>query len=373
MQIASRTEAEIVSFAERSKDLQLFAIYIADSTGSLTPEKTESIITLLGGCVLVPIGIHTHDNLGWALSNSLAAMSVGATWLDATITGMGRGPGNTRTEDLAISLGFADHNLEPVITVAEEVFKPLHMQHNWGTNPYYRLAGLHEIHPSYIQKILSEDRYSVGELLTIINYLSEHGGRSYNADNITSAFDFTGDSELGEWLPIDELSDRDVLIVANSVTSQKLKNEIRTFVETWRPVLIVLNDYNHIESDLISFRVALNPVKFRADLEFHRSNVNTLVIPKELSSGNVFKGKNKNVKFFGCEVKEGFFEFRNKGAVIPNSLALSYALAICQSGEAASISLIGFDGYDGDDPRNADVEKSIELFKKIAGMIEYFR
>ena len=224
MQIASRTEAEIVSFAERSKDLQLFAIYIADSTGSLTPEKTESIITLLGGCVLVPICIHTHDNLGWALSNSQAAMSVGATWLDATITGMGRGPGNTRTEDLAISLGFADHNLEPVITVAEEVFKPLQMQHNWGTNPYYRLAGLHEIHPSYIQKILSEDRYSVGELLTIINYLVSME-EEYNADNITSAFDFTGDSELGEWLPIDELSDRDVLIVAN-VTSQKLKNKL---------------------------------------------------------------------------------------------------------------------------------------------------
>ena len=47
-----------------------------------------------------PLGIHTHDNMNKALENSLSAYKFGAEWLDGTIQGMGRGPGNVKTEDL---------------------------------------------------------------------------------------------------------------------------------------------------------------------------------------------------------------------------------------------------------------------------------
>ena len=42
------------------------------------------------------IGIHAHDNLGKALTNSLC-MEI-KFWIDSTIMGMGRGPGNVKTE-----------------------------------------------------------------------------------------------------------------------------------------------------------------------------------------------------------------------------------------------------------------------------------
>ena len=46
------------------------------------------------------MGIHAHDNLSLALSNTKYANKLGVTWLDSTIKGMGRGPGNTKTEEL---------------------------------------------------------------------------------------------------------------------------------------------------------------------------------------------------------------------------------------------------------------------------------
>ena len=50
------------------------------------------------------LGIHAHDNMCLGLVNTLRAHAKGVTWLDATVTGMGRGAGNTRTEDLVIEL-----------------------------------------------------------------------------------------------------------------------------------------------------------------------------------------------------------------------------------------------------------------------------
>ena len=46
------------------------------------------------------LGIHTHDNLKQALKNTIKAKTLGTNWLDATVLGMGRGPGNTKTEEL---------------------------------------------------------------------------------------------------------------------------------------------------------------------------------------------------------------------------------------------------------------------------------
>ena len=54
---------------------------------------------------LVKIGIQTlvcthTNNLGLAFKNSIVANKNGVKWIDSTITGMGRGPGNLKTEEI---------------------------------------------------------------------------------------------------------------------------------------------------------------------------------------------------------------------------------------------------------------------------------
>ena len=50
------------------------------------------------------LGIHTHNNLGLALSNTLSAIKEGVNWVDSTIMGMGRGAGNAQTEYVILEL-----------------------------------------------------------------------------------------------------------------------------------------------------------------------------------------------------------------------------------------------------------------------------
>src|SRR5690606_38962919 len=104
MQIADRSEVEIKSLAIEAATYDIDALYFADSMGSMTPAQTAEIIGWLRTSWKGALGIHTHDNLGLALSNTLRALDEGATWVDATVTGMGRGPGNARTEELVIEI-----------------------------------------------------------------------------------------------------------------------------------------------------------------------------------------------------------------------------------------------------------------------------
>lgn len=104
MQIADRTEEEVINLARLAKEYPLDALYFADSMGSMYPEDVSKIIGWLRTHWQGALGIHTHDNMSLALSNTKRAIREGVTWVDATVTGMGRGPGNARTEELVIEV-----------------------------------------------------------------------------------------------------------------------------------------------------------------------------------------------------------------------------------------------------------------------------
>ena len=57
------------------------------------------------------------------------------------------------------------------------------------------------------------------------------------------------------------------------------------------------------------------------------------------------------------------FHFSSNYAVVPNSLVISYALAIASSGKASRILLAGFDGYPSDDPRRIEMDEIFNLFQ----------
>lgn len=135
MQIANCSESEIKALAKLANNYPLDVLYFADSMGSMSPDDAAQIIQWLRSEWQGALGIHTHDNLGLALSNTLRAMDEGVTWVDSTVTGMGRGPGNARTEELAIEIAARTRkpaNLIPLMTLLREHFKPMQVKYGWG-------------------------------------------------------------------------------------------------------------------------------------------------------------------------------------------------------------------------------------------------
>ena len=78
--------------------------YVADSNSALYPDRVARIFERLRGEVEIRLGFHAHDGLRLAFANSLAAIDHGATIVDGSLGGMGKGGGNLPTELIAAHL-----------------------------------------------------------------------------------------------------------------------------------------------------------------------------------------------------------------------------------------------------------------------------
>ena len=73
---------------------------------------------------------------------------------------MGRGPGNVKTEELILEEKIHKNKklkILPIIKILDKYFNEMKKFYQWGTNPYYYLAGKYGIHPTYIQEMLSQN------------------------------------------------------------------------------------------------------------------------------------------------------------------------------------------------------------------------
>ena len=104
MQITEQSENDITTAIKKIKKVNPDVLYFADSLGAMDSEDVSKCIKLIKKNWNGEIGIHTHNNLGKAVSNSISAIKNGVTWVDSTVTGMGRGPGNSETEYMLIEM-----------------------------------------------------------------------------------------------------------------------------------------------------------------------------------------------------------------------------------------------------------------------------
>lgn len=367
MQVAERTEEEIKALARQAMAYQVDALYFADSMGSMSPDQTAQIIQWLRSEWSGALGIHTHDNLGLALSNTLRALDEGVTWVDSTVTGMGRGPGNARTEELAIELAERrgqQINLVPLMALLREHFVPMQNHYGWGTNPYYYLAGKYGIHPTYIQEMLSDSRYSEEDVLAVIEHLRAEGGKKFSLNTLDAARHFYRGEAKGSWSPKEVFADREVLLLGTGPGVAKHRQALERYIRQEKPLVLALNTQSAIDSELIDLRVACHPVRLLADCDTHAQLTQPLITPFSMLPKDVQASlANKKILDFGLNVKAGSFEFNDTFCTAPTSLVVAYALAVITSGKARHILMAGFDGFSSDDPRSREMHQLLEEYQ----------
>ncbi|MFA9381656.1 MAG: homocitrate synthase, partial [Acetanaerobacterium sp.] len=92
---ASRADsAFMISVALMLREMGIRRIRYADTVGVLTPSRTSSSIAELITNTGMEIEMHSHNDLGMAVANSIAAAKAGAEYIDTTIMGIGERTGN---------------------------------------------------------------------------------------------------------------------------------------------------------------------------------------------------------------------------------------------------------------------------------------
>lgn len=136
-------------------------IYLVDSFGSFYTEQirnlTEKYIRIADASGK-KIGIHAHNNQQMAYANTIESMILGTSYLDATISGLGRGAGNCPMELLLGFLKNPKFSILPLLKFIQEYIIPLRKEIHWGYEIPYMLTGQLNEHPrSAIKAIKDED------------------------------------------------------------------------------------------------------------------------------------------------------------------------------------------------------------------------
>jgi len=364
MQIADRTEREIKDFTKKVSKYKIKVLYFADSLGSLTAEQTLKIVSWLRTGWKGYLGFHAHNNMGRALQNTMLAYNNGVLWLDATVTGMGRGAGNAKTEELIVELGKTG-NLLNLLKLINKYFKQLKNDFNYGENPYYFLAGKYGIHPTYIQSMLDDIRFAEEDILTTIEQLKIDNSKKYEPAKLEQKRYLPVKNSQGSWEPQKIMQNRELLILATGQGVLNHKQAIESYIKLKKPLVLAFNTQNDIDSKLIDFRIACHYTRMLADCKIYK-DLNQPLITSVANMSEILKKEMKGVKFldFGIHIKENAFEFERTYCVIPKLSVLFYALAIVASGKVSRLLLAGFDGYAQNFLMNKETEHIFDIFQK---------
>ena len=63
------------------------------------------------------------------------------------------------------------------------------------------------------------------------------------------------------------------------------------------------------------------------------------------------------------QVRNNRFKFEKNYAVLPNSLAITYTLGICTSGQCKKIFFAGLDGYNKSSPKKFEMDDVLQNYR----------
>ena len=172
MAVSTAMEKDLEEALSDVANSRVPVFYLVDSFGSMGMEQIEHLmkkyIKYLPGKT---IGMHMHNNMQMAFSNTVTGIINGSRMLDATMLGIGRGAGNCNMEILLSFLKNPKYKLRPVLELIQNYLYPLREQIDWGYHLPYMLTGALNQHPRAGMKWMESDQKE--DVMGFFNQLSD--------------------------------------------------------------------------------------------------------------------------------------------------------------------------------------------------------
>ena len=367
MQASEIKKNNIAMYCKFMKKNNVDIIYLADSLGCLSKIEINKIFRKFKESWDRDLGIHSHDNLGLALKNSISAINSGANWVDCTIEGMGRGPGNTKTDELIRYTSKSKKNYIKISKRLKNFFLKLKKKYRWGTNKFYYQAGLKKIHPTYIQEILSNRSYTSRERQHLINKLSKMNVKKYNPLSLNFLEKLKNKKIISKKYLAKKFSTSKMLILGPGKEILN-NNEIKRIINSDDISVFFTNKVKNYFNIKNFYRVACHPYRLIADYQFHKENNDKLILPILNLSKDLYKDYDKLKKKifnFGLKISNNNkIRIEENLCYLPEPLVIGYALAIALASKMKLVYIAGFEGYDLDNPYNDQTQNIIDKFIK---------
>lgn len=192
------TNEEVVSLISQINKINPDIFSIVDTFGVLLNNDFRNKLNLINHLLNKNIkkGIHLHDNLLLAFSSAQTLIEKnskdGEIIIDSSVSGMGRAPGNLRTELMAYYLNKLSNSdkyaLEYIYSLMENEINVLKESLNWENDFAYGITAFEKTHRTYAEHLLNKENSSLFDIQKMIELIpSENRGR-FNEDVIEKIY-----------------------------------------------------------------------------------------------------------------------------------------------------------------------------------------
>lgn len=303
--------------------------YMVDSYGGILPKDLDGIMNLVSSKTKIPLGFHGHNNLEMALTNTLRSIENGCEIVDATITGMGRGAGNLRTELLLTylnSVGELDVSFTSLSRTVD-MFEKLKSGYGWGASLPYMFSGAFSLPQKQVMEWVTLNRYPLSSILNALN-----NSKSKVQDN--------------QHLPLLEKTEsfENAIIIGGGESVKLNYDAIRKFVDNMENCCVIhagvkyVSDFFDLPAPQYYALVGFEGEKMESSLgSLKRVKSPCIFPPYPRTMGTIIPTDIADKSFELSKI-----EFTSKSVDSPLSIGVQAALDLgCKD-----IYMLGFDGYD---------------------------
>lgn len=361
--ILGYSDAELIELIELLNTVEPYCVSIVDTFGSMYEEDLQHVYSIMDHNLIssAKIGFHSHNNmqLSNALSQAFLRMAHGKrrVVVDGTISGMGRGAGNTPTELIAqymvAKLGY-NYDMDALLDVIDGYMDNIRSRCSWGyTTPYF-IAGCYSAHVNNIAYLTQKNSIRSKDIRYILNKIGAASRKRYDYDLLEQTYMDYLNSDVDDSKQLNTLSaaltGKPVVVIAPGKTSSDYCNEISNYIHETGAVVITVNflhdsipgDYVYISNVKRYQYWSTSPV-FAASQKILTSNV----------LNAVDADSNTTIVSFAKLVKCGWEHLDNSTIMLLRLLDIL---------NVRSIALAGVDGYSyNTDGSQNYVNKFLEL------------
>lgn len=251
--ILGYTDKELIEYIELINEIEPYSLSIVDTFGSMYQEDLHRVFEIINHNLVktCKIGFHSHNNmqLSNALTQEFIRMSVGKreVVVDATISGMGRGAGNTPTELVAqymvSQLGY-HYNMDAILDVIDGYMDNLRSRCEWGYNTPYFVAGCFSAHVNNIAYLSAKNSIRSKDIRYILNKIGAQARKRYDYDLLERTYQELLQAEVDDKPELERLrkqiGDKPVMIVAPGSSISSHQQEIQQCINNNQPYVISL-------------------------------------------------------------------------------------------------------------------------------------
>jgi len=149
MAVSREIEPDLAESLDQLAVTPVDVVYVVDSFGALYCEQIEYLVKLYKEH-LGPnkeVGVHCHNNQQLAYANTIEGIIHDANFVDGSLYGIGRGPGNCCLELLVGFLKNPKFNLSHILKVIQDYLLPMRDEIEWGYIIPYMITSVLNEHP----------------------------------------------------------------------------------------------------------------------------------------------------------------------------------------------------------------------------------